>query len=63
MWVSSYTDNVMEESDFDKWRKQLGLFEDDNHIWRCRGRLENADIAYSTEHPYGVPSVQKIMLT
>ena len=41
--------------DHKQFDKQLGLFRDDNHILRCRGRLDNADLPYSTRHPAVLP--------
>ena len=35
--------------------KQLGLFQDDNRVLRCQGRLENADLPYTTRHPAVLP--------
>ena len=34
---------------------QLGLFTDKNGLWRCGGRLQNADLPYSTKHPVLLP--------
>ena len=36
---------------FEQWRKQFNLFQDDKGIWRCRGRIQNAAVSYSTKHP------------
>ena len=32
------------------WKKQFGLFEVGG-VWRCKGRLDNADLPYTTRHP------------
>ena len=41
---------------FPLWETQLSLFEDDNKILRCKGRIENAlDLPYSTKHPVILP--------
>ena len=40
---------VMKE--FQQWQKQFGLFQDDHGLWRCGGRLSNAEIAPETKHP------------
>ncbi len=39
------------EKSFDSWQKQLDLFSDERGLWRCGGRLANADIPYATKHP------------
>jgi hypothetical protein len=31
------------------------LFEDDNGVWRCGGRLSNVDVSYSVKHPILLP--------
>ena len=43
---SSLTQNKL----FETWRRQFNLFADAN-IWRCGGRLGNADLDYSTKFP------------
>ena len=30
---------------------QFGLFTDAEGLWRCGGRLSNAELPYSTKHP------------
>ena len=42
---------LMRDKNFSTWKKQFGLFQDDANLWRCGGRLENADIPYATRHP------------
>ena len=27
------------------------LFQDDNMIWHCKGRIQNADVSFSAKHP------------
>lgn len=39
------------DKSFSDWKGQFGLFLDDKGLWRCGGRLSNADIPYSTKHP------------
>ena len=38
-----------------EWREQFMMFLDDNGIWRCGGRLHNADLAYDVLHPILLP--------
>ena len=40
-----------EHPKFPSWKMQFGLFKDDNHVWRCGGRLQNASISFSSKHP------------
>ena len=41
-----------------EWREQYMMFLDDNGIWRCGGRLHNADLAYDVLHPILLPKDQ-----
>ena len=36
-------------------RKRSNLFLDEEGLWRCGGRLENADVPFHTKHPILVP--------
>ena len=50
-WIRD-TQSILEENPkFPSWKTQFGLFKDDNQIWRCGGRLQNADISFSSKHP------------
>ena len=33
-------------------KRQLNLFSDENGLWQCGGRLENAVMNYDTKYPY-----------
>ena len=39
------------QKDFPRWKLQFGLFLDENGVWRCGGRLQNAKLPFSTMHP------------
>ena len=51
LWIIESQTLLQRDKNFDDWKKQFGLFHDDNGIWRCRGRITNADIPYSTKYP------------
>ena len=36
---------------FEHWRKQFNLFQDPSGVWRCAGRLHEAQVLYSTKFP------------
>ena len=55
LWVTEAQISMMEDSRFPKWREQFGLFRDDQQIWRCGGRLHNADLSFSAKHPMILP--------
>lgn len=40
-----------EEKPFASLKCQLNLFLDKDGLWRCGGRLGNADVPYSTKYP------------
>ena len=45
----------MLESSFQHYKKQFDLFQDQDVVWRCGGRLSNADLPYHTKHPIIIP--------
>ena len=51
MWIRESQRTLLTDANFNQWRRALSLFQDDEGIWRCRGRLQNATIPYSTMHP------------
>ena len=55
LWITHAQLQLIQEKHFSTWQKQLDLFVDDKGLWRCRGRLENADVPYSTKHPVLLP--------
>ena len=38
-----------------EWKLQFRLFLDDLGLWRCKGRLENAELSYSSCYPIVLP--------
>ena len=55
LWVLEAQGSLITDDNFESWKKQLGLFLDPSGVWRCGGRLSNADIPYSTKHPAILP--------
>ena len=55
LWIKEAQSRLVEDSKFIHWKKQLELFCDPNGIWRCGGRISNADISYSAKHPTMLP--------
>ena len=51
LWVVESQQMLVKDKSFTQWEKQFGLFRDENGIWRCGGRVQNADLPYSTKHP------------
>ena len=50
-WIEDSQGSLEREKSFDSLKPQLNLFRDENGLWRCGGRLANADIPYSTKYP------------
>ena len=50
-WIIQSQTLLTEEKSFFEWKKQFGLFLDQAGIWRCGGRLGNAELQYDTKHP------------
>ena len=50
-WVNDCQRHMTREVQFDMWKRQLDLFLDHHKVWRCGGRLNKADISYSSKHP------------
>lgn len=51
LWIIELQAPLLRDKSFDNWKKQFGLFLDENGTWRYRGRIPNADIPYSTKYP------------
>jgi len=47
--------SLKNHNDFYMWEKQLSLSEDESEILRCRGRIDNANLPYSTKYPVILP--------
>jgi hypothetical protein len=54
-WIKEVQRMLVEDPNFPKWKSQFQLFMDETGIWRCRGRLKNADLPYQTRHPTLLP--------
>ena len=50
-WILECQQMVVADKNFKDWRKQLDLFQDESGVWRCKGRIQNVNLPYSTKHP------------
>ena len=50
-WILECQELAVSDKTFEHWKRQLDLFQDERGVWRCRGRIENAAIPFSTKHP------------
>ena len=48
MWILRVQKTGQERK---KWREQYGAFEDEEGLWRCGGRISNAEVSFDVEHP------------
>lgn len=55
LWVREAQLALVSNRNIDVWKKQFGFFLDENAVWRCKGRLQNAEIPYSAKHPIMLP--------
>ena len=51
LWIIDSQLVLVKEKAFSIWKGQFNLFQDEKRIWRCGGRIQNADLTYSTKHP------------
>ena len=51
LWIIESQNLLLKDKNLDIWKKQFRLFLDDDGIWRCGGRIGNADVPYSTKYP------------
>ncbi len=47
LWIMTAQRQLVQEKNFKAQEKQLNLFKDEKGIWRCGGRLSNAEIPYA----------------
>ena len=60
LWVREAQASLIHERNFKKWKTQLQLFKDRVGLWRCKGRLGNADLPYGTKHPILLPTKHRL---
>ena len=51
LWIREAQKILLEEEKFSVWKKQFDLFLDEDGLYRCKGRLSNADIPPSMKYP------------
>ena len=51
LWIKEVQKKLTVSKNFETWKRQFGLFTDAEGLWRCGGRLSNAEIPYFTKHP------------
>ena len=55
LWIKAAQRQLVTDGGFEKLNKQFGLFLDTEGIWRCGGRLSNANAPFHVKHPILLP--------
>ena len=55
LWIAHVQTSFNTDRNFEMWKRQFGLSRDEAGLWRCGGRLTNADIPPTTKHPLFLP--------
>ena len=50
-WVRCMQVNLPNHKDFTSWKQKLGLFLDEDRVWRCGGRMLNSSLPLSAKNP------------
>ena len=56
LWVMECQKDLILDQKFKDWKHQFHLFQDNRGVWRCGGRLHNADLPYNALYPILLPS-------
>jgi len=62
LWIIEIQKSLLEEPGFHSWQQQFRLFLEDG-VWKCKGRLDNADIPYMSRHPALLPKNHHVTST
>ena len=54
-WIVHTQKELVLQKNFGVLKNQFVLFLDDTGLWRCGGRLQNADIPFAAKHPILLP--------
>lgn len=56
LWLKSIQRQLFADHRYTQWQEKLGLFIDEDGLIRCRGRIEHADVSYSSRNPLLLPN-------
>ena len=51
VWMKEMQRTLPEKGEFEHWKVQFDLYLDEKNVWRCKGRLEKANLPLMTKHP------------
>ena len=52
LWVKEIQMGIVADKNFANLKHQLSLFKDADGLWRCGGRLENAEMNFNQKYPH-----------
>ena len=55
LWIKEAQRGLIRE----EWKSQFQLYQDEQEIWRCWGRLGNADLPFNTRYPMLLPKTHR----
>ena len=55
-WACVVQGSMRSDDKFEVLKRELNLFQDPQGMWRCKGRIYNADVPYSTKFPILLPN-------
>lgn len=56
LWLKSLQRSFFADHKYLQWQERLGLFVDESGLIRCKGRIEHADVPYSSRYPVLLPN-------
>ena len=62
LWMKDAQLALTKEKGFETWKRQFDLFLDEDGLFRCKGRLGNADIPTQTRHPILLPKHHQLTI-
>jgi len=60
LWITSAQQQLVLGRDFKFQQRQFNLFQDEEGVWRCKGRLSNAEVPYAVKHPILLPKAHPL---
>ena len=50
-WIRHMQAHMTEDKNFPTWKRQFGLYEDEQGLWRCGGRMSHSSLPPSAQNP------------
>ena len=50
-WIQDVQAHLIKDKNFLAWRRQLGLYQDEQGLWRCGGRMSHSSLLPSARNP------------